>query len=76
MLAAFLGFDHFEPFTLDLRASGRAAHHTKAVVNEPDHVIEEAFAVFAFLQPGFDFLCPVRAMMRLPCPCSKKMTNE
>lgn len=57
MLAALLGFDHSEPFALDLGACGRAAHHTEAVVDEPDHVVEEAFAVFAFLQPGFDFLC-------------------
>jgi hypothetical protein len=25
-------------------------------MNEPNHVIQEAFAVLAFSQPGFDFL--------------------
>lgn len=56
MLAAFLGFDHSEPFALDLGAGGRAAYHAEAIMNEPDHVIQKAFAVLAFLKPSFDFL--------------------
>jgi len=39
MLAAFLGFDHSEPFALDLGARCSAAHHAKAVVDEPDHIV-------------------------------------
>jgi hypothetical protein len=56
MFAAFFGFDHSEPLALDFGAGGRAANHAEAVVDEPDHVIQKSFAVFAFLQPGFDLL--------------------
>ena len=48
MFAAFLSFDHSEPFALDLGARSRAAHHAEAVVNEPDHIIQEAFAILSF----------------------------
>lgn len=66
MFATFLGFNYSEPFALDLGASSRAAHHAEAVMNEPDHVVQEAIPVLAFLQPGFDFLTYyVRPMMRL-----------
>ena len=56
MLAAFFGFDHSEPFALDLGACGCAANHAEAVMNVPDHIVQEAIPVLAFLQPGFDFL--------------------
>ena len=67
MLAAFFSFDHPKPFALDLGARGCTAHHAETVVDEPDHVIQEAFAVLAFLEPGFDFL--YRFMSGPRCAC-------
>ena len=56
MFAALLSFDHSEPFALDLGASSRAANHAEAVMNEPDHIVQKAFAILAFSEPRFDFL--------------------